>query len=102
MDKAEYELARTTTLQLIRQAIRSRNLTRLREGFARPWAANILTRTDDDEKFSGEYKIFAMAVEGMKPEERQKAFQWTWDCYHPLMGALGKVLEDTDGFTAQH
>lgn len=101
MDKAEYELARTTTLQLIRQAVRGRNLFRLREGFSRPWAANILTRTGEDEKFSGEYKIFSMAMEGMKKEERQKAFQWTWDCYHPLMGPLGKVLEDMDGYSAR-
>ena len=101
VDKEEYELARTTTLQLIRQAIRSRNLTRLKEAFERPWAVGILQRSFDDDRFSGEYKIFAMALEDMKKEERQKAFQWTWDCYHPLMGPLGKVLEDKDGYTAR-
>lgn len=98
MDKEEYELSRTTTLQLVRQAIRSRNLRRLKESLTRPWSIAMLTRAlNEDTEHSGEYQIFAIAIEDMSDEEKRKAFQWTWDCYHELMGPLGQVLRERGG-----
>ncbi len=84
----DWELAKTTTLQLIRQAIRSRNLRRLKEGFERPWARTVISRTPANAHPTAEYMIFTAALQNMHKEERQKAFQWTWDCYHPLMSDL--------------
>ena len=91
MSEQDANLEKTTALQLIRQAIRSRNLRRLAEGMERPWARDVV-------KGQGKYAVFRVALEGMQKEERKKAFQWTWDCYHPMMSDLGKALQDIDGY----
>ncbi len=101
MSGDENLVAKDTTLQFIRMAIRSRNLSRLKEGMQKPWSLNIIKNTDKNANPSAVYNIFYEALEGMKKEERQKAFQWTWDCYHPYMSDLGKVLEDLDGYRNQ-
>ncbi|CAM2006524.1 hypothetical protein [Acanthopleuribacter pedis] len=98
MIELDTDLEKTTTLQAVRQAIRSRNLRRLNEAFQRNWAKQILRESQDQKLFSGEYKVFRLALESMNKEERLRAFQWTWDCYHPLMSDLGKCLQDMDGF----
>lgn len=97
MIDTDTDVAKTTTLQAVRQAIRSRNLRRLNEAFQRDWTKQIVRQTQNG-LHTGEYKVFRLALENMNPEERLKAFQWTWDCYHPLMSDLGKCLQDMDGF----
>ena len=98
MSGDEKSVAKDSALQFIRTAISSRNLTRLKEGMQRPWSLDIIKNTDKNAVPSAVYRIFHEALEGMQKEERQKAFQWTWDCYHPYMSDLGKVLEDLDGY----
>ena len=99
MAKPDPELEKTTALQLIRQAIRSRNLRRLKEGLERPWPLRVMRENTVDAKPSAMYIIFEAALVQMAKEERQRAFQWTWDCYHPYMADLAKCLEDIDGYT---
>ena len=96
MDQSQ-DTAMLTALQHIRQALRSRSLGRLKEGFERPWVREVLSNTEDGANPSGQYKVFYMALRDMPKEERRKVFQWTWDCYHPLMSDLGNVLRDMDG-----
>lgn len=96
MTPEEKEVAKESTLQLIRAAVRSRNLRRLNEAFQKPWAQAVIRGTGEQTP-SGVYKIFYHALKPMKKEERTKAFQWTWDCYHPLMSDLGKVIQELDG-----
>lgn len=90
----ELELAKTTTLQAIRAAIRSRNLRRLKEAFERPWAVHAIYGGRPTAKDGATKEVFAQAIKELGPEDRKKAFQWTWDCYHPLMGPLGAALTD--------
>ena len=91
------DIGETTTLQLIRQCIRSRNLGRLRQAMERPWAMEMIAKAEGaGDEISGEYRIFEMAIKDLEKEERQRAFQWTWDCYHPLMGDLGKAIQNLD------
>jgi len=95
------DLDQATTLQLIRQAIRSRNLKRLKDGFDRKWSVKIQVKFENQVP-TAEYRIFRAALKEMKKEERVRAFQWTWDCYHPFMSELGKALEDMDGFAREY
>ena len=97
MSVDDKELAKTTTLQLIRTSIRSRNLGRLKEAFERPFSSEFIHNSKLKNE-PGKKKLFMMAVQEMKKEERQKAFQWTWDCYHPLMGPLGDALQELDQY----
>ena len=90
-------LDKQTALQLIRQVIRSRNLKRLSDGLERSWSVKIQLKFENQVP-TAEYRIFRAALKDMKKEERVRAFQWTWDCYHPFMSDLGKALEDLDGF----
>ena len=92
------ELEKVTTLQLVRTAIRTRNLKRLKESFERPWAVKVQYKFENETP-TPIYRIFKAALKDMAKEERKRAFQWTWDCYHPFMSDLGKVLEDMDGYS---
>lgn len=98
MTSGSEDVDQTTALQAVRQAIRTRNLRRLNEAFQRDWAKKLIRDTHERDMHTGEYKVFRLALEKMNREERVKAFQWTWDCYHPLMSDLGKCLQDMDGF----
>ena len=102
MSNEDQKTEKTTTLQLMRQSIRSRNLRRLKESFERPWAQAMVNSLPEDANPSAVYLIFHEALQGMQKQERKRAFQWTWDCYHPLMSDLGKALEDIDGFSRQY
>jgi len=88
----DWELAKTTTLQAIRSAIRTRNLGRLKEALERPWAVMKVYGSSPTAKEGAAKEVFTMAIRELAPEDRKKAFQWTWDCYHPLMGPLGAAL----------
>lgn len=90
----DLELAKTTTLQAIRTAIRSRNLGRLKEAMERPWAVHEIYGGRPTPKEGAIKTVFSLAIKDLAPEERKKAFQWTWDCYHPLMGPLGTALSE--------
>jgi hypothetical protein len=94
---SDQDTEKETTLQLVRQSIRSRSLGRLKQAFERPWAVKVLMKFAEASP-SPEYRIFNAALKTMRKEERQRAFQWTWDCYHPYMSDLGKCLEDMDGY----
>ncbi|CAM2066161.1 hypothetical protein SCOR_12335 [Sulfidibacter corallicola] len=98
MNATDPEIEKITTLQAVRQAIRSRNLRRLNEAFERPWAKEMLREAAKKRSDSGHYTVYQMALKSMAKEERLRAFQWTWDCYHPLMSDLGKCLQDMDGY----
>jgi hypothetical protein len=92
----DLELARTTTLQAIRTAIRSRNLTKLKEAMERPWAVYEVFGGAPTAKEGATKKVFSMAIKDLGPDEKKRAFQWTWDCYHPLMGPLGAALNEQE------
>ena len=97
MAKLDMEVEKTATLQLIRQAIRSKNLRRLADGFDRPWARAMINDSPSNATPGPKYHILYEALTGLPKEERKKALQWTWDCYHPLMSDLGKALQEIDG-----
>ena len=98
MAELDMKEEKTTTLQVIRQAIRGKNLRKLADGFERPWARTQINQQPPDTGSNAKYQILLEALEGMPKEERKKALQWTWDCYHPLMSDLGKALKDLDGY----
>jgi hypothetical protein len=83
-------------LQHIRESLRARNLGKLKEGFERSWVREVQNATDNNANPSANYKILYMALRDLPKEDRLKVYQWTWDCYHPLMSELGKVLRDMD------
>ena len=97
----DINIEKETTLQLIRQSIRSRSLSRLKQAFERPWSVKVIVKFGDSKHPTAYYRMFKAALKEMKKEERQRAFQWTWDCYHPFMSDLGKCLEDMDGYVKQ-
>lgn len=97
MEHQQTDVDRDTTLQAVRASIRARSLSRLQQAMDRPWAQKVLFKYQDAVP-TAEYRIFKAALKDMQQEERKKAFQWTWDCYHPFMSDLGKCLEDMDGY----
>ena len=96
----DQEQEKNLTLQAVRVAIRARSLKRLKDSLERPWAVKVQYKLHDANP-SALYRIFKAAVHSMAPEDRKKAFQWTWNCYHPFMSDLGKALEDMDGYVKQ-
>ncbi len=100
MDDKTIDTEMETTLQLVRLGIRSRSLSKLKQAFERPWSVKVLTRYHEASP-PGEYRIFRAALNAMKEEERKRAFQWTWECYHPYMSDLGKCLQDMDGYVKE-
>lgn len=101
MEEKPIDMEMETTMQLIRLGIRSRSLSKLKQAFERPWASKVLNKYLENSP-AGEYRIFKAALAGMKEEERKRAFQWTWECYHPYMSDLGKCLQDMDGYKDGH
>jgi hypothetical protein len=99
MQTLDPAVEKETTLQLVRQSIRSRNLRRLKEAMERPWAAKFIARAEAGNSPGPVYLIMHEALSPMRKEDRQKALQWTWDCYHPYMADLGKCLADLDGYS---
>jgi len=99
MAKPDPEIEKNTALKLIRQAISSHNLRQLRDGLDQAWPRRVLRETTADADPTGLYIIFKEALKDMPKEDRRRAFQWTWDCYHHYMSDLGKCLEDLDGYT---
>lgn len=97
MTDQKIDVEKETGLQAVRSAVRSRSLSRLKQAFERPWPRQMLLQYQDSAP-SGVYRIFEVALQTMPEKERKRAFQWTWDCYHPYMSDLGRCLEDLDGY----
>ena len=98
MTMTEEDFNRYKTLLAVREAVRSQNLALLEEACKTAWALAFIQGVDRGKERRGAYEIFSMAIRALSRKERGKAFQWTWDCYHPLMSDLGLALEHLDGF----
>lgn len=94
---SDIENQQESDIQLVSQAIRARNLGRLRKSFESSWVTALKRDASD-----AEYQVFKMALANLNQQERRLAFQWTCDCYHPLMSPLGKALQEMDGFIPSH